>query len=614
MGVMRPGSSNAAWLPWIVVMILWLVVLGPTLPDWGRRFLGLEYVDGYGTQWFYHFAPRLLTEGLRGEPATLFFHPWGKDLLAHTGLGVLDALVAWPLRALLGPTWGYNLFVALLMATNGLAAAAIGARLTGDRLAGAMAGALMSVSPWALLELIEGRPTQVMLAPALLVILEALAPLEDRRAPFRLGLAWAVSGMIYWFNAIFLAFALLGIAAARAVEMRATDRRLLLSRGLTAAGVALVLVSPIVVTMALRAQDGGVPGLLDLSGWSLTRASLITVEGQPVGLFTFQPLRWSASFLFPGVHELRSSSQSSPLTVFGLLALVAALWRPGIRGVLLALAASGLIVSVGPVLLVGDHGLPNPLYNALVMAVPPLRRLWFPERALFLCALAQALAVGALWARLQAPRLRAAAALAVAVGWGGELWLTGFAPLPSWDARPPAAYECLAEGPPGAVIDLPERWSAGHLYYQTAHGRPIFGGMLEGNERFTPPELTALRTQNSLWLAMEAATRPASPRRKQQPPPVSPEDRAAFGALGYRYVVLRRDALPEASLKGVPRRLEALLGPPVYEDARALIYAPWGGDRPCAETPRPDTRRLGRTEVTAEERAGSYRPVQLVFD
>jgi hypothetical protein len=94
---------------------------------------------------------------------------------------------------------------------------------------------------------------------------------------------------------------------------------------------------------------------------------------------------------------------------------------------------------------------------------------------------------------------------------------------------------------------------------------------------------------------------------------VSAEDKAALGALGYRYVVLRRDALPEASAKSALQRLESLLGPPVYEDARALIYTPWGGDRPC-EALRSDKRRLGRTEVTAEERAGPYRPVQVVFD
>jgi hypothetical protein len=595
------------------VVILWLAVLGPSLPGWGRRFLGLEYIDGYGTQWFYHFAPRLLAEGLRGEPATLFFYPWGKDVLGHTGLSVLDALIAWPLRAGLGPTWGYNLFVVLLMASNGLATAAVGARLTGDRLAGALAGALMSVSPWVLLELTEGRPTQAMLAPALWVIFEALAPLEDRRAPLRLGLAWAVSGLIYWFNAIFLGFALLGIALVRAMKMSPADRRVLLGRGLVAAGLALVLVSPVLWSMARRAQEGGVPGLLDLQGWSLLRASLFTVEGMPVGLFSFQPFRWGSAFLFPGETGLASSAQSSPLTLVGLLALVVVLAKPGLRGMLLALAVPSLIVSVGPVLLIGDLGLPNPLYNALVMALPPLRRLWFPERALFLLALAQALAVGALWARLEAPSARAGLALAVAAVWGLELRLGGLAPIPSWDARPPAAYQCLAEGPPGAVIDLPERWSAAHLYYQTVHGRPIFGGMLEGNARFTPPELSQLREQNSLWRALEAATRPGPPGRGEREPKVRPEDKAALGALGYRYVVLRRDAVPERAAAGLLRRLEPLLGPPVYEDARALIYAPWGGERPCAEL-RPDKRRVGRADVPPEQRAGPQRPIQLVFD
>ena len=135
------------------------------------------------------------------------------------------------------------------------------------------------------------------------------------------------------------------------------------------------------------------PGLLDLEGFGLLSARLFTVEGMPVGLFTYQPLRWGAAFLFPGEGGLLSSAQVSPVTALGLVALLIVLARPGLRGVLLALALPSLVVSVGPVLLVGDTGLPNPLYNALVMALPPLRRLWFPERALFLFALAQALAV-----------------------------------------------------------------------------------------------------------------------------------------------------------------------------------------------------------------------------
>ncbi|MBK7757784.1 MAG: hypothetical protein IPI35_15565 [Deltaproteobacteria bacterium] len=395
--------------------------------------------------------------------------------------------------------------------------------------------------------------------------------------------------------------------------MSPAERRALLARGLVAAGLALVLVSPVLWGMALRAQDGGVPGLLDVQSWSLLRASLFTVEGMPVGLFTFQPLRWGSAFLFPGESGLVASAQTSPLTAIGLLALLVALAKPGLRGVLLALAVPSLLVSVGPVLLIGEHGLPNPLYNALVMALPPLRRLWFPERALFLLALAQALAVGALWARLEAPKLRAGVALAVVLVWGLELRAGGLAPLPSWDARPPAAYQCLAQGPPGAVIDLPERWSAAHLYYQTVHGRPIFGGMLEGNARFTPAELTQLREENGLWSALEAATRPGPPGRGAREAKVRPEDKAQLGALGYRYVVLRREAVPDRAAQGLLRRLESLLGPPVYEDARALIYAPWGGERPCAEL-RPDKRRLGRTDVAPEERAGPKRPVQLVFD
>ena len=79
------------------------------------------------------------------------------------------------------------------------------------------------------------------------------------------------------------------------------------------------------------------------------------------------------------------------------------------------------------------------------------------------------------------------------------------------------------------MIDLPERWSAAHLYYQTVHGRPIFGGMLEGNARFTPAELTQLREENGLWSALEAATPPGPPPPGAPEANVTPQDNAQLG-------------------------------------------------------------------------------------
>jgi len=40
-----------------------------------------------------------------------------------------------------------------------------------------------------------------------------------------------------------------------------------------------------------------------------------------------------------------------------------------------------------------------------------------------------------------------------------ELSSLGLVPFPSWDGRVPAGYRCLAEGPAGAVPELPHAWN-----------------------------------------------------------------------------------------------------------------------------------------------------------
>src|SRR5690606_24804090 len=136
---------------------------GPALPVLGRRFLGLEFVDGFGTQWFYWFVEHQVRR-LEGFGHTdLFFYPWGKDIYRHTGANVLDGLLALPFRLIFGPVLGYNLFVLAGLAATAWATARFALRFTEDRAAAWLAGILSACSPFVFLELIEGRPTQAIL-------------------------------------------------------------------------------------------------------------------------------------------------------------------------------------------------------------------------------------------------------------------------------------------------------------------------------------------------------------------------------------------------------------------------------------------------------------------
>ena len=111
-----------------VVMALLAVLaagFGPHLRRLADDLLGYEYVDHYGTQWFYWYTERQVRAGAPLGHTDLFFYPWGKDVYLHTGSNVLDAMAAVPFRAMFGPTLGYNVFVLAGLLASGLAMAGV---------------------------------------------------------------------------------------------------------------------------------------------------------------------------------------------------------------------------------------------------------------------------------------------------------------------------------------------------------------------------------------------------------------------------------------------------------------------------------------------------------
>jgi hypothetical protein len=250
--------------------------------------------------------------------------------------------------------------------------------------------------------------------------------------------------------------------------------------------------------------------------------------------------------------------------------------------------------------LLGGNALPNLVYIALVRGFRVFRRLWWPSRALVLAEVAAAVfaasAIAAALARLvpegASARRIGAAILGIAVltcVWGRELDGAKLVPFPIWPAGIPAGYRCLSEVDEGAVIELPYAHSQAHLYYQTIHGRPIFGGMVEDNPVFSPSGQVAIQKDNTfLAVLLDQST------EAENPPDYRDVDRAALHELGYRYVLVDKRAYldpgHEGSLVGtthegrvryVRRVLTNLLGAPVFEDQMTVIYAPWGDASPC---------------------------------
>jgi hypothetical protein len=623
--------TRARWFAPLLAAALIGAVFGPSLLHLGGRFLGIEYVDHYGTQWFYWYVEHQLRAGEAMGHTDLYFFPWGKDIFLHTGTNVLDGYLALPFRLLLGPVAGYNAFVLTGLLATGLAFWVLARDYTEDRGVLILATALFTVSPFAMFELVEGRPTQAILALPVFFVFAMLRSGVRRGLlwPLLAGAALAACGYQYWFYAFFGGVVCLGHGAVRfcAPPEEGGSRWRQLGRHVLIAAVAFALASPVAIPLAMAASgEGDVPGLLDVSRWSLQASPPITVEDQTIGLFLWQPFRRYAGFYVVemGPQE-RLLAQAILLPWVSLAAMLAALLRPGKlpRGPLLVMALAAALLAMGPIILVGKLGFPNPPYIWLAKSVGFLRRLWWPARATAYLAIIAGLFNIALlrWAARRNVRAFVGVSLVLVVGWGLDLHLAGTLPFPSWDAAIPAGYRCLATGPEGAIMELPYNWTQAHLYYQSAHARPIMGGMLENNPVFTPDEFTDLKDSNGFVKSLLTAT-----MLDPNVPEWAPEDQQAVRDLGYRYVIEQKDAfihkehapgMMDNVLRLRLRNLRALLnqrlGPPVYDDARIAIYAPWGDPVPCGEGDVvPDTEAVGLTEVSADARVVRL-PEQQLF-
>jgi len=595
----------------VLGLLVSALVLGQALPRIGDHFLGIEYVDHYGTQWFYWYLSDAVRHGRSLTHTALFFHPYGKDIFGHTGSNLLDAFLALPFLWGFGPVLGYNLFVLAGFVGTAWAFARLARDFVDDRLAIGIAVLIGTFSPYALFEAVEGRPTQALLGLGALFV-RSLWRLGDRPRiwdALQAGLWLGLLGYQYWFYAVFF-----GLAAVVHGLWRLFDGGGLpsLGRHLVAALTALTLVGPVAFPMVADSVDhGGVPGLLDVDAWTWATTPPVTVEGITVGLFEWHPLHGGTGFQVQnpdGTEVFLDHARWGPLGLVAILFLY--LRYPGRlrRGPVLAVIALCTVLAAGPIVLVGQTALPNPVFVELLRAARFMRRLWWPARAYAVIVVLGvpmlAVALAEVRARLGAGRQQLVALGLVALHLVG-LRVDKLVPFPTWDATVPAGYRCLASGPAGAIIELPYSWTQAHLYYQTAHGRPIFGGMIENNPVFAPEAAVTLREDNTFAAALMALSR----LDRVEHDPVLPEDRQAVRDLGYAYVVLQRDAFVvtgdarslmdnAARTRGrsMERSLSQLLGAPVWEDARIVIWSPWGDPAPCGEEVERETVAVGRPD------------------
>jgi hypothetical protein len=545
----------------LLATALTALALSDVLPAPTVRLAGGATVDAFGTWWFQWWVSQAARAGASLEQTSLLFFPWGKDILAHTGANLLDALLVAPIRWAAGAPLAWNALAALALLTNGLAAGGW-ARRHGEA-AAAVAVAFATLNPFPLHEIAMGRPTQAILAP----LLGALAfgdaalrgPLRWRDAVVA-GALLALQGWFYWYAAGFGALALCILAVGRPFGVR-------LARLGAIGVVSLALTAPVVVPLLGAIRTGSVPGLLPIEGWIRDGASFTNAEGGTVQLGTLGA--WGvAGFL--GANKWAPEGLSLGLAGIFAVFFAPRRWK--------AVAAFGLLLALGPFPL----GARNWLYLGLARVLSPMERLYWPIRALAIVIPAGLAGIDAAWERIPpAWRLRAAiAAIALLVA---EPFARGVLPLGTWEPTVPAALACL-KGAEGAVITLPYGVDQEPLVYQTVHGLPMLNGMHERSPWLVPPEQQQFRASNGWMRAV--LTAPADPRDEV---PWTDEEKEAVRALGYRFVVLRPNQLREAGSRAgersreraAIRRLTELAGAPVVTTDDVVIFAPWGGMPEC---------------------------------
>ena len=566
-------------VPIAVGLLLVLLVLAPVVAAPTERALGLRYVDGFGTQWWFWYLGEVLAGRQTLGHTDLLFFPTGKDVFAHTGGNLFDALCAWPLRRLLGDALGYNVWIGVVVASNFAAGSVLGRTISGR--AGWPGGLVLAMNPFVLQELAGGRPTQAWIAlPAL-----ALAGVWGARTPVAAlltGLAVAASGWTYWYAGVRLGILAVIVGVARLCFRRERPRTLGVL--VLASAVAALLVAPAVLEMQAAIHAGVVPGLLAVDGaGALAPLALRSVEGDATGLYVLAPLvGLSGSITGDPDPVFRGAFPALAFTGVGTLLVSAVLaWRSGRRGaVLLSLSVvlvSALVAS-GPMITWSGGQVVNRVWVEAVSNVDLLRRWWWPGRAIIgvyfgIAMLAPFLGELSVRGWRPLPALMLGAAIL-------ECARTGQLPLPIWDARVPAPVMCLRDAPPGAVLDLPFLSDQRNLWFQTSHRHPILGGMLVKNAEFGSGFAHQLRRDNALLdLLFDYGE-----VKLTRDPTFEERDRVDLLERGFRYVLLDLTRFEGAHVgradskfgrsywPRLERLLRPVLGEPASVDAGAALY------------------------------------------
>jgi hypothetical protein len=475
-------TASLAGYALLLAIMSWPLVLDPA------RSGVVDRPDGRLNAWILAWDVHALLH----EPGRLFqapiFHPL-PDTLAFSENLLLPAVLAAPALLAAGPVLGYNVVLTLSMVVSGLGAQLLVRRVSGDRLAAFVAGAIFAAGAHRWVRLAHLHAQVTLFLPLALLALDRFWERRTLRRALLVGLLLALQGLSsIYLGAITATVLAVAVVVGLFGGLRARD---LLALGAGAALAAAILAPVARPYLRMRAFQGEEFSLQTVAAYAGTLESYAaggTRLWGALGRRHLDPERVRDT-LFPGLA----------VVVLGFAGLAVAPRR--YRAVALAASAVAIVLSLGP---------ETALYRFLHEHVVFVRGI----RALARFSLVPVLCLAVLAGLALAGRRWVASLLALVLA----MLESSNVPLRygTYDAPPPSA-RWLA-GKEGAVAYLPLGERDTEVMLQgMAHLRPL----VNGDSGFMPRHYTR---------AMELLE-----------PGLSEEGLRLLRALDVRHVVSRRD-------------------------------------------------------------------------
>lgn len=382
--------------------------------------------------WIAHILPVSPGDLLNGN----IFHP-EKRTLAYTDSVLLEGLAGAPLIwSGVSQVTTYNLLLLLSMALSGWAMWRYAVYLTGHSGAAILAGIIFAFVPFRFDHFHHLELQATLFMPLTLLYFERTIDRGRPRDAWLMAACYVAQVYSCIYYSVFLATALMPIAAVRAWQLPSQRRGAVFRIVIPAAIAAAIAAAPYLYAYSLNRETLGDRLDTDTRLYSATVWNYLATTGANVihG-------RWSAPFgqperfLFPGVLAL-------------LLAVIGARTIDRRRASLLAMAAIGFLISLG---------LNTPIYEMLRAVFIPYRGLRAPARASILVFLAIAALAAYGWSRLMRGRSRSATTIATALMAAALLiefrtTLDRWLPVPE---QPAQVYHWLAMQPRAVIAEVP---------------------------------------------------------------------------------------------------------------------------------------------------------------